>query len=375
MNSEKTFFDKMPNRRQFFGAMSAMTAGVTGLIGCSSTVKISQMSNQVGGRPINKPEKSRVEFRAGRDRFEIISDALSPLQSQVAKDIGDKQVIVKVNCALINPELQFCSTHAEQLRAILEFLKPIYGRQIIISEGTASMASSIMPAYENYGYLPLEKEYNIKFIDANDQPTKVVYIRAAKQHPVPINVNYPYMDPNVYLISAARIKTHNAVVATLSTKNVVMGSPQCRYWLKGRGISDKPLMHGGTGLPERSSGRELNYNIFTVALAGVRPDLAVIDGVQTVEGNGPWEGGILVEHGVALASTDFVAADRISIELMGIDPFYMKYVEWCGDAGMGNFNLDNISVNGPNYRDHIRKYKLSDSVGNQTAWIDRNFER
>ncbi|MBT4484055.1 MAG: DUF362 domain-containing protein, partial [Candidatus Latescibacteria bacterium] len=322
----------MLNRRQFLGAMPAMAAGATGIAGCSSTVKISQMSNQVGGRPFNKPEKSRVEFRAGKNRFEIISDALSPLQHQVAEDIANKQVIVKVNCALIDPELQFCSTHAEQLRAILEFLKPIYGRQIIISEGTASRASSIMLAYENYGYRPLEKEYNIKFIDANDQPTKVVYIRAAKQHPVPINVNYPYMDPNVYLISAARIKTHNAVVATLSTKNVVMGSPQCRYWLKGRGISDKPLMHGGAGLPESSSGRELSYNIFTVALAGVRPDLAVIDGVQTVEGNGPWGGGILVDHEVAIASTDFVAADRISIELMGIDPFYMKYVEWCGEV-------------------------------------------
>ena len=58
----KIFIDKRLNRRQFLGAMSAMTAGVTCLAGCSSTVKISQMSNQVGGRPFNKPEKSRVEF-------------------------------------------------------------------------------------------------------------------------------------------------------------------------------------------------------------------------------------------------------------------------------------------------------------------------
>ena len=185
------------------------------------------------------------------------------------------------------------------------------------------------------------------------------------------------MDANVYLISAARMKTHNCVVATLSTKNVVMGSPQCRYWEKnkGRGISDKPYMHGGEGLPDGdASGQELSYNIFTVALAGVRPDLTVIDGFQSVEGDGPW-GGEVVEHGVAFASTDFVAADRLGIELMGIDQFYMKYVEWCGDAGMGNFDLENIKVEGPDYRKYIRKYKLHSNVAQQTAWIDRNFTR
>jgi len=110
-----------------------------------------------------------------------------------------------------------------------------------------------------------------------------------------------------------------------------------------------------------------------VALAGVRPDLSVIDGIQTIEGNGPW-GGDIVEHGVALSSTDFVAADRIGIELMGIDPLYMKYIEWCGDAGMGNFNIEKIKVNGPDYRNSIRKYKLNDNVSKQIEWIDENFK-
>ena len=45
----------------------------------------------------------------------------------------------------------------------------------------------------------------------------------------------------------------------------------------------------------------------------------------------------MVEHGVVVASTDFVAADRFCTALMGIDPNWMKYLEWCGAAGMGTW--------------------------------------
>ena len=129
-------------------------------------------------------------------------------------------------------------------------------------------------------------------------------------------------------------------------------------------------MHGGEG---NSGGRELSYNMFLVASMGVRPDLAVIDGIVSIEGNGPW-GGSPVDHGVTIASTDFVAADRLCTELMGIDPKYMKYLEWCADAGMGNFDLSKIQVNGPDYKKHIIKYKLNQNFESQVAWIYENFE-
>ena len=374
MNVENKMVEGMIDRRKFFVSTGVIALGQIGFAGCAG-IRKSQLTNQVGGRPLRKPSTSKVYLRTGNDRFEILSDALSPLQNKVAEEIADKQVIIKVNSPLITMNYFKNSTHVDELRAILEFLKPIYDRQILISEGTASAASSVLPSYKNYGYLPLADQYNIKFIDANEQPTQVVFIRQARQYPIPINVNYSYMDPNVYLISAAVMKTHNNVVGTFSLKNVVMGSPQCRFWQKSdANRSDKPKMHGGSGLPEDSSSRELSYNMFTVALAGVRPDLAVIDGFKGIEGNGPW-GGDVVDHKIAVVSTDFLAADRLCTELMGIDPFYMKYLEFCSNAGMGNFDLENISVDGPNYQNHIIKYQLHKNIEGQIAWIDRNFER
>ncbi|MFC1550995.1 DUF362 domain-containing protein [Candidatus Latescibacterota bacterium] len=311
--------------------------------------------------------KSDVSFEVNTDIREATIQALKPFERKVKKDIGDKQVIIKVNAGLASPEHAMYSTHADQIRGILDFLAPIHDKKITIAEGTAGSQVSAFIGFENYGYMPLEKEYNVKIIDANDQPFTLKYIRTAKHHPIKLNVIDMYMDPDVYLISAAKMKTHNAVVGTYSLKNVVMGAPVCHYKKK---INEKSKMHGGV---DSSGGRELSYNMFLLTQMGVYPDLSVIDGVEAIEGDGPW-GGEIVEHGVTIASTDFVAADRLCTDLMGIDPKYMKYLEWCEYAGMGNFNMSNIKVNGPDYKDHIIKYRLNKNVEGQVAWIHENFD-
>ena len=316
-------------------------------------------------------DKSEVSFLTGTDRRETIYKSLKPFEKEVEKAIGNRQVIIKANAGHAQKEYADYSTHADHLRGILDFLKPIHDRQIIITEGIASMKVSAFGAFEFYGYLPLEKEYNVKLVDANDQPYTLRWIRAAKYRPEPINIIDMFTDPNVYLISAALMKTHNAAVATYSLKNCAMGAPMCHYKKKGSAqVNEKGKMHGGPG---SSGGRDLSYNLFLVAQMGVQPDLSVIDGIRAIEGDGPWWGEV-VEHGVVVSSTDFVAADRLCTELMGIDPKYMKYLEWCSDAGMGNFDLSNIKVNGPNYKDHIIKYRMNKNFDRQVAWIHENYE-
>ena len=79
--------------------------------------------------------------------------------------------------------------------------------------------------------------------------------------------------------------------------------------------------------------------------------------------------------GFSIASTDFVACDRVCTEIMGIDPFYMKYLEWCGEAGLGNWEMTSIRTVGADIGDVSIKYKLNDSIDQQIAWIDENFKR
>jgi len=346
-------------RRRFLKSLSVGAAGLAlGLL---------RRPGETSANPSGS-DTSEVSFVTGKDRREMVSNALKPFSKDVEKAIQGKRVVIKANAGLAKPEYAKCSSHPDELRGILDFLTPLCDGEITIMEGCAAIYMSAFIGFENYGYLPLEKEYKkIKFIDANDTPFTLRWIYSGRHHPEPINIINLFTDPDVYLISAARMKTHNAVVGTYSLKNCAMGAPVCHYREK---RNEKSKMHGGEG---SSGGRELSYNLFLVAQMGVQPDLAIIDGVEAIEGDGPWDGTV-VEHGVVLASMDFVAADRMASELMGIDPKYMKYLDWCGQAGMGNFDLEKIKVNGPDWKKHVIKYKMNKNFDWQVAWIHEDFE-
>ena len=363
-------FVKNITRRSFL-EMSGLAAAGFGLGGCASTRGYRGYATGIG-KTQQITGRSTVSLGKSNDRRQATYNALKSLQSDVSKAIGEKQVVIKVNAGFPTEEHRIHSTYPGQIRGILDFLREFYDGEVWIAEGVGSSKTNDMhDGYKLYGYLPIAEEFKgITFVDANGTPLARKWIRQWHQYPTPIDIISMFFKPDNYIISAARFKTHNAVVGTYSLKNIVMGSPIGNY----KSIrSQKGKMHGGTR-DEGSSGRELSYNMFTLALDGVYPDLAVVEGVSGIEGNGPWDG-TEVQHDICVASTDFVACDRICTELMGIDPFYMKYVEWCGDAGLGNWDINNIRVTGARLEDNIIKYKMHERFDEQVAWIHRNFER
>jgi len=60
---------------------------------------------------------------------------------------------------------------------------------------------------------------------------------------------------------------------------------------------------------------------------------------------------------VAIASTDYVAADRVGIEAMGINPEWIGYLNCCGQARLGQADLGKIELRGVKLADVTRKYQ------------------
>ena len=352
---------EVQNRRRFLKKLSAGAISLT----LGTLYKQSEDSSP----RLSGPKESSVSFVTNTDQREAAYQVLKPLEKEIKKDIGEKQVVIKINMALVDEQYRTGTTEPNFVRGILDFLKPIYNKNVVIGEGTSQVPASAFDGFKRFDFMPLEKEYNVKLIDLNEQPTTLKFISDGKHHPLGINIISTYLDPNIYLISATRLKTHNNVVATLSLKNIVMGSPVNYYkQTNERGMSrtEKTKMHSG-------GNRGLSYNMFRLATMGIRPDLAVLDGVVGMEGNGPW-GGTPIEQGIALASTDWLAADRLGVELMGIDYTYLKYLQWCSDAGMGQDDISKITIIGSDYKPHIKKYELNRNIERQIEWIREDYE-
>jgi len=125
--------------------------------------------------------------------------------------------------------------------------------------------------------------------------------------------------------------------------------------------SDKRLYHVGPHLA--------NYNILVTAQV-LHPywGVTVIDGFEGMEGNGPMSG-TPVPSRVAIASTDYIAADRVGVECMGLDPNWVGYLQYCGQVGLGNYDLAKIDLLGPAIATVQKKYALHKDVEHQIQWM------
>jgi len=276
---------------------------------------------------------AKVSLVKGNDRRQITYQALKNIEDEILASIGSKKILIKPN--FVTTKRQLAATHADAVRGILDFLRPHYKKQIIVGESTAAREGTF-DGFNNYGYLPLEKEYNVKLVDLNKDTYEYRYIFGKGHRPTPIRIISTFLDPNLYIISAAKMKTHDRVVTTLSLKNVLLGAPLNDYKK-----NDKWLTHAAYNFSREAL---LHYNMFHLAQE-IYPDLGVIDGFEAMEGRGPG-GGTPVDARVALASTDPLALDILTTKIMGFDPSQIMYLTAMAEAGMGQGDLDKIKVLG-----------------------------
>ncbi len=339
------------DRRTF---IKKITTGAAGL------ALFPQMSLQSSYAVDTVPKTSDVSFVNGTDRREMIYNVLKPFENTIKEATRKKRVLIKAN--LVGPDL-LCPAHVDAVRGILDFFRPFYKKRIFVGDSTGRTYPGPMGTrkhFEIHDYVKLPDEYNIKLVDLNDDPTTVMWILDKNIHPFGINIIDTFHDPRYYIISLTRLKTHGDVVATLTVKNMVMGSPISHYKQKKlEGRNEKSFMHVG-------GFKNINFNIFLLA-RHIRPQLSILDGLVGMEGNGPTKG-TAVEHGVALAGMDMIAVDRVGVELMGIDFSDIGYLSYCAQAGMGQSDPGKIRIIGKNPYDYIIKYKLHDNIEKQLTW-------
>ncbi|MGA3182196.1 MAG: DUF362 domain-containing protein [Verrucomicrobiota bacterium] len=304
---------------------------------------------------------SQVALTAGDDRANLAFKALEPFKKQIAAAIGDKRVILKPNNVITNVPL--CASHADNLEGILEFLKSIGKTNVAIAESPAN--GSALDGFANYGYNKFAAQYGVKLINLDSEAFDIVQCIDEKDfQPHPCRVSKLLLGRDNFIISAAKFKTHDLVGITLSLKNIVVGAPikdpGAGLGPGGAGKSDKRLTHGG-------GTHGINYNLFALSPI-LHPHLAVIDGYEGMEGTGPVHGTPVAQK-VCVASLDWLAADRVAAELMGVDVSKIGYLAFCAQAGdRGQSDLSKIEILGPAIKDHAKTYQLPKTWDQIISW-------
>jgi len=161
-------------------------------------------------------------------------------------------------------------------------------------------------------------------------------------------------------ISVAVPKTHETAMVTNCLKNM-MGCI-----LK----SDRQKVHGyGPNAPHdfNKSVKVIHKNLIRLAKV-VAPHVSVIDGLFGMEGDGPIGGSEVPLH-IAIASTDFVAADAVAAKIMGFEPLEeVGYIYYGDKLGLGVGDIEKIQILGADIKTVSRKFKPNQNYPIERLW-------
>jgi len=351
-------------------------------------------------------QRPTVALIRGENRRANVSRALEAVADEV--DLSTvRSVLIKPNFVVTDRPL--ATTHVDAMHSVLEFVRARYDGPVTIGEGSAN--ADVTEAYQRFGYRALAEQFDAQLVNLNDDEGVEVTTFRWNMRPQVLRLARRVVSAD-YRISVGPPKTHDTVIVTLSLKNMVMGSlisplgvskdggrgrPKGYGWLLAGlrrlnhlvgpllernglllglragyfgmlvgGRSDKVAMHQGF--------RVMNLNLARVA-PYVYPHLSVIDGFQGMEGAGPTQGQP-VEWRIAIASTDWLAADSLTAWLMGYEPDEIGYLHYCAALGMGVADRGQMNVVGnvspgevrrpfaphPSYRLQ-RRWQMSDAIG------------
>ena len=306
-------------------------------------------------------QRAAVSLLKCEDRRKHICEALTAIDDQIRPVLKRKKsVVIKPNN--VSTQNQLAATHADTLRGILDYLAPRFKGPVFIAE---SSAGDTMTGFENFKYTQVAAEHRaqkVTLVDLNTEARyKVIDLIDFDLHAIPVRLAARLMDPDAFVICSAMLKTHNTVVATLSVKNMTLGAPIHNAPKETPKWNDKRKYHNGV--------RQTHYNMFLTAKA-LKPywGATVIDGYEGMEGNGP-AGGTPVASRVAIASTDLIAADRVGVEAMGVDPTWMGYLQYCSMFGIGQYDLGKIDIRGEKIAAIQKKYRLHKDIERELQWM------
>lgn len=237
------------------------------------------------------------------DLVKVLSEQFEHFRGKVP--LKGKRVVLKPNLVEYHRD-KVINTHPHVIAAVIELCGREGASEVIVAEGPGHWRNTEHLVRAS-GLGDVLRHHKVRFIDLNhDEPVRTVNLGRLTK------LEHLYLSHTVataeVLISLPKLKTHHWAAATLSLKNLFGTMPGiCYGWPKNE-------LHW----------RGIDNSIVDIACTRT-PDLAIVDGIVGMEGDGPLNG--TPRHvGVLVMGSDLVAVDATCCRLMQLDPTRIAYL-------------------------------------------------
>jgi uncharacterized protein (DUF362 family) len=262
---------------------------------------------EAAGRLRQPPAETAVHIARAEsydaDLAAVVARQYESFRSQVP--LAGKRVVLKPNLVEYHRD-KVINTNPKVVGAVIELCRREGAAEVIVAEGPGHWRN-VEHLVSASGLGEVLIQHKVPFVDLNhDEPVKTPNLGRLT------GLEHLYLSRTVatadVLISLPKLKTHHWAGATLSLKNLFGTLPGiCYGWPKNE-------LHW----------RGIDNSIIDIALTRAA-DLAVVDGIVGMEGDGPLNG-TARPFGALVMGCDPLAVDATCCRLMQLDPEKIAYL-------------------------------------------------
>ena len=270
------------------------------------------------------PARSAVTLLSAESYDGDLADIVLRGLSTLGQDVRGRRVFLKPNMVEYWRD-KAVNTDARLVAATADAMLTAGAREVVIGEGPGHRRD-IEYLLEGTGMRDVVKDMRLRFVDLNHDDVRRVTLTCnySGMNSVWLPVELLQSD---YIVSMPKLKTHHLAGMTASMKNLFGTMPGAVYgW-------PKNLLHF----------HGIDQSIIDLT-ATIRPQLAIVDAVLAMEGDGPIMGRPR-QIGFIGMGTDLVALDATCARVIGLDPNKMPYLSVAGEF-MGNTDVTRIEHRG-----------------------------
>jgi uncharacterized protein (DUF362 family) len=263
--------------------------------------------------------------------------------------VRGKLVAVKPNETWASETDTTAVTQGDTLAAVLRVVQRHGPRQLVVTGGAG--AAETEDVFRLSGMLDAVRAAGVELVDHNRPPFTEVALEYAPERDVKGPQRTVRVNPRVLeyetLVAVNQLKLHRTATVTMALKNIAMSYPAADYY--GHPRSTQEHQHAFFS----------DMHSFIAAMAKRFPiHLAVTVGHPAMIATGP-TGGIPVETGLVIASTDPLAADCVGARLLGFTPQAVRHLWEAERLGVGEADTSRMTFPAMSLDDAAKAFTLA----------------